>query len=77
MLLPDLSPLIHGLEKGKRVEVLLEHMRSPPQLRNRRPQNAMTPNKKPNAVANFYMKFSRRVKNTTPGATSSPVAPVT
>jgi hypothetical protein len=32
---------------------------------------------KPNAAKNFSMKFSRRVKNTPPAATSSPVTPVT
>jgi hypothetical protein len=33
--------------------------------------------KKPSAAKNFSMKFSRRVKNATPAATSSPIAPVT
>jgi hypothetical protein len=37
----------------------------------------MTPDKKPNAAENFSAKFSRRVKNVTPAATSSPIAPVT
>jgi hypothetical protein len=40
-------------------------------------QNAMTPNKKPSAAEKFSMKFSRRVKNATPTATSSPVTPAT
>jgi hypothetical protein len=40
-------------------------------------RNAMTPDKKPSATKNFSMKFSRCVKNATPVATSSPVAPVT
>jgi hypothetical protein len=40
-------------------------------------RNAMTLDKKPNAAENFSMKFSRHVKNVTPTATSSPVAPVT
>jgi hypothetical protein len=39
--------------------------------------NAMTPDKKPSAVENFFMKFSQRVKNATSAATSSPIAPVT
>jgi hypothetical protein len=39
-------------------------------------RNAMTPDKKPNATENFSLKFSRRVKNATPVATRSPVAPV-
>jgi hypothetical protein len=39
--------------------------------------NAMTPDKKPNAVENFSLKFSRRVKNATSATTSSPVAPTT
>jgi hypothetical protein len=33
--------------------------------------------KKPSAAENFFVKFSIRVKNATPAATSSPVAPVT
>jgi hypothetical protein len=40
-------------------------------------RNAMTPDKKPNAVKNFSTKFSRRIKNVTPAATSSLVTPVT
>jgi hypothetical protein len=35
----------------------------------------MTPDKKPSAVENFSTKSSRRVKNATPTATSSPVTP--
>jgi hypothetical protein len=37
-------------------------------------RNAMTPDSKPSATEDFSTKFSRRVKNVTPGATSSPVA---
>jgi hypothetical protein len=40
-------------------------------------RNSMTPDKKPSAAENFFMKFSQRVKNTTPATTSCPVAPVT
>jgi hypothetical protein len=40
-------------------------------------RNAMTPDKKPSAVENVSMKFSRYVKNATLAATSSPVAPMT
>jgi hypothetical protein len=40
-------------------------------------RNAMTPDKKPSAVENVSMKFSRHVKNATLAATSSPVAPMT
>jgi hypothetical protein len=36
----------------------------------------MTPNKKPNTAENFSTKFSQRVKNVMPVATSSPIAPV-
>jgi hypothetical protein len=36
----------------------------------------MTPDKKPSAADNFSIKFSQRVKNATPTATSSLVAPV-
>jgi hypothetical protein len=38
-------------------------------------RNATTPDKKPNAAENFSTKFSRRVKNATPIATRSSVAP--
>jgi hypothetical protein len=38
--------------------------------------NAMTPNKKPSAAENFSTEFSQRIKNATPVATRSPVAPV-
>jgi hypothetical protein len=38
-------------------------------------RNAMTPDKKPSATENFSTKFSRYVKNATPVATRSPVAP--
>jgi hypothetical protein len=38
-------------------------------------RNAMTPDKKPSAAEDFSTKFSQRVKNTTPAATSSPVTP--
>jgi hypothetical protein len=37
-------------------------------------RNAMTPDSKPSATEDFSTKFSRRVKNVTPSATSSPVA---
>jgi hypothetical protein len=40
------------------MEVLPEHMKSCPQSRNRRPRNAMTPDKKPSAAENFSPKFS-------------------
>jgi hypothetical protein len=36
-------------------------------------RNVMTPDKKPSVAENFSTKFSRRVKNATPVATSSPV----
>jgi hypothetical protein len=39
-------------------------------------RNAMTPDKKPSAAENFSRKFSRCVKNATPVAIRSPVAPV-
>jgi hypothetical protein len=38
-------------------------------------RNAMTPDKKPSAAKNFPTNFSRRVKNATPVATRSLVAP--
>jgi hypothetical protein len=40
-------------------------------------RNAMTSDKKPSIAENFSVKFSQRVKNATPAATSSPVAPAT
>jgi hypothetical protein len=67
---------VHRYARSRRVrcmEVLPEHMRSHPQSQNRRPQNAMTPDKKPSAVENF----SQRFKNTTSAATSSPVPSTT
>jgi hypothetical protein len=59
------------------MEVLLEHMKCHPQMQNKRPQNAMTPDKKPSATENFSMKFSQRVKNAMPTAISSPITSVT
>jgi hypothetical protein len=47
-----------GSRSVRCIEVLPEHMRSHPKSRNRRPQNAMTPDKKHNAAENFSMKFS-------------------
>jgi hypothetical protein len=38
-------------------------------------RNVTTPDKKPNVAENFSTKFSQRVKNATPVATRSPVAP--
>jgi hypothetical protein len=67
-----------GLRKVRCVEVLLEHMRSHPQPRNKGPKkDAMTPDKKPSAANNFSMKSTRCVNNATPAVTSSPVVPVT
>jgi hypothetical protein len=40
-------------------------------------RNAMTPDKKPSTAEDFSMNFSRRVKNATPAAISSLVAPAT
>jgi hypothetical protein len=57
------------------MEVLPEHMRSYPQSRNRRPRNAMTPDKKPSAIENSSTKFSRRAKNATSAVIGSPVTP--
>jgi hypothetical protein len=59
------------------MEVLPEHMKNHPQSRNRRPRNAMTPDKKPSASKNFSTNFPRRVRNATPTATSSSVALMT
>jgi hypothetical protein len=39
------------------VEVLLEHMRSHPQSWNKRPRNAMTPDKKHSVAENFRQNF--------------------
>jgi hypothetical protein len=62
-----------GLRRVRCMEVFLEHMRSRPESQNRRPRNAMTPDKKPSTTENF----SQRVKNATSTMTSSPVTPVT
>jgi hypothetical protein len=43
----------------------------------RQERNAMTSDKKSSAAENFSTKLSRRVQDSTPAATSSPVAPVT
>jgi hypothetical protein len=40
-------------------------------------RNAMTPDKKPSAAKDFSMKSSHQIKNDTPAATNSPVAPAT
>jgi hypothetical protein len=53
-----------GTEKCNQVMVMI-----------RLERNAMTPDKKPTTAENFSTKFSRCVKNTTPVATRSPVAP--
>jgi hypothetical protein len=66
-----------GSRRVRCVEVLPEHMRSHPQSRNRRLQNAMTPDKKPSAAENFSMKSFLCIKNAIPAMKSSPVAPVT
>jgi hypothetical protein len=62
-----------SMRRVRCVEVLPKHMKSCPQLRNRRSQNAMTPTKKLSAAE----KFSQSVKNATSATTSSPVAPAT
>jgi hypothetical protein len=53
-----------GTEKCNQVMVMIRPER-----------NAMTPDKKPSAAKNFSTNFSRRVKNTTPIATRSPITP--
>jgi hypothetical protein len=67
-----------GSRKVICVEVILEHMRSRPQPRHKGPKkNAMTPDKEPSAAENFSAKSTRRVKDATSVATSTPVAPPT
>jgi hypothetical protein len=64
-----------GSRKVRCVEVIPEHMRSRPQPRNKGPKNnAMTPDKEPNAAENFSVKSTWRIKDATSTATSSPVA---
>jgi hypothetical protein len=53
-----------GTKKCNRVMVMI-----------RLERNAMTPDKKPSTTENFSSKFSRRLKNATPIATRSPIAP--
>jgi hypothetical protein len=65
-----------GSRRVRCMEVLLEHMRSRPQSQNRRPQNGMTLDKKPNPAEKFLLKFSRCIKNAMSIATSSLVAPM-
>jgi hypothetical protein len=51
---------VHQFTVSRRVrciEVLLVHMRSRPQSQNRRPQNAMTPDKKPSVAEDFLRNF--------------------
>jgi hypothetical protein len=55
---------LKGTEKCNQVMVMIRSER-----------NAMTPNKKPSTVKNFSTKFTGRVKNATPVATRSPIAP--
>jgi hypothetical protein len=55
----------NGTEKCNQVKVMIRPER-----------NAMTPDKKPSTAENFSTKISRHVKNATPVATRSPVAPV-
>jgi hypothetical protein len=53
-----------GIEKCNQVMVMI-----------RLERNVMTDSKKPSAAKDLSMKFSRCVKNATPVATRSPVAP--
>jgi hypothetical protein len=53
-----------GTKKCNRVMVMIRPER-----------NAMTPDKKPSTTENFSSKFSRWLKNATPIATRSPIAP--
>jgi hypothetical protein len=53
-----------GTKKCNRVMVMI-----------RLERNAMTPDKKSSTTENFSSKFSRRLKNATPIATRSPIAP--
>jgi hypothetical protein len=67
-----------GSRKVRYVEVIPEHMRSHPQLQNKGPKkDAMTPDKESSAAKNFSAKSTRRVKDATSAATSSPVTPAT
>jgi hypothetical protein len=66
-----------GSRRVRCVEVLPEPMKSHPQSRNRRSQNAITPDKKPSAVENTSMKFSQHVKNVMFAVTTSAVTPAT
>jgi hypothetical protein len=64
-----------GSRKVRCVEVIPDHMRSQPQLRNNGPKkDAMTPDNEPSAAENFSVKSTRHVKDATSAVTSSPVA---
>jgi hypothetical protein len=77
VLLPNSSPPIHGLEKGKMRRGLARPHEKSPSITNQKVAEGHDTDKKPSAAENFSMKFSRRVKNATPAATSSPVTPTT
>jgi hypothetical protein len=77
MLLLDLSPLIHGLEKGKMHGDSARTHEKLPSIVKQKATECYAPDKKPSTAENFSIKFSRRVKNATPAATSSPVALMT
>jgi hypothetical protein len=65
-----------GSRKVRSMEVIPEQMRSRPQPQNKGPKkDAMTPDKEASAVENFSEKSTRRIKDATSAATSSPVAP--
>jgi hypothetical protein len=64
-----------GSRKVRCVKIILEHMRSHPQLQSKGPEkDAMTPDKEPSAAENFSVQSTRCVKDATSAATSSPVA---
>jgi hypothetical protein len=58
VLLPDLSPLIHGLEKGKIRGGAARALEKLPSIMKQKATNAVTPDKKPSATENFSTKFS-------------------
>jgi hypothetical protein len=78
MLLPDSSPLIPRLEEVKmRGGNIRAHKESPSTAKQRIEEDAMTPDNEPSATENFSKKSTRRVKDATLAATSSPAAPAT
>jgi hypothetical protein len=58
MLLPDLSPLIHGFEKGKMFGGVARAHEKSPSITKQKVAECYDTDKKPSAAENFSLKFS-------------------